>query len=139
MRKVAEWIAKHDDANIPDGVKLRLWAKCDGHCQNCKRKMMAGEVKHFDHITPLADGGKHAESNLQVLCVPCHGDKTSGEASARAKVRSKAKAVLGIKQPKGNIKSPGLPKTSKARPASSKPMPPRVKDVYGRSIQRNQP
>lgn len=32
-----------------------------------------------DHITPLADGGTNAWSNLQPRCKPCHSRKTAAE------------------------------------------------------------
>lgn len=124
-RSITEWQGKTDDVAIPDGVKLRNWNRANGQCQICTRKMAAGDIKHYDHIIPLADGGKHSEANLQIACIACHADKTAGEATDRAKVRSKAKAILGIKRPAGKIKSPGFPTTEKAESRSSKAMPPR--------------
>jgi len=127
MRTITEWQGRTDDSAIPNGVKLRIWNSANGQCQICTRKMAAGDVKHYDHIIPLADGGRHSEANLQIACVACHADKTAEEATDRAKVRSKAKAILGIKRPAGKIKSPGFPITEKAESRSSKqPLPPRV-------------
>ena len=117
-RSTAEWKPKSDDAAIPDRVKLRVWNRADGKCQICTRKMLAGDVKLYDHITPLADGGRHAEANLQIACVACHSAKTSEESTARAKVRSKAKAVLGIKRPAGKIKSAPFPPPRRQRSRS---------------------
>ena len=37
----------------------------------------------LDHIVPLVDGGGHELGNLQTLCVPCHREKTLGEAAQR--------------------------------------------------------
>ena len=34
---------------------------------------------HIDHITPLACGGSNEAENLQILCKPCHFDKTRQE------------------------------------------------------------
>ncbi|WP_127524641.1 HNH endonuclease signature motif containing protein [Mesorhizobium sp. Z1-4] len=107
-RSTREWIAKHDDAAIPPRVQLRIWERANGHCQICTRKIMAGETKHFDHIVPLADGGEHRETNLQVACVACHKDKTSEEAAERSKVRGKAKSVYGFKAPKQKIPGRGF-------------------------------
>lgn len=104
-RTIPEWVGKHDDAAIPGDVKLRIWNRAKGHCQICTRKILAGEVKHFDHKTPLADGGRHAEKNLQIACVACHAEKTAGEATERAKVKAVAKSVLGLKRPKQKIPS----------------------------------
>ena len=33
----------------------------------------------LDHIIALANGGNHNLSNIQVLCVACHGDTTKQE------------------------------------------------------------
>lgn len=104
-RTLPEWIGKHDDAAIPDEVKLRIWNRAKGHCEICTRKILAGEPKHFDHITPLANGGRHAEKNLQIACISCHGKKTAVEATERAKVKAVAKSVLGLKRPKQKIPS----------------------------------
>ncbi|WP_247875304.1 hypothetical protein [Ochrobactrum sp. Marseille-Q0166] len=49
MRKIPEWVGKTDDAAIPEKVMLRLWDEYKGHCEDCARKIMAGEKKHFDH------------------------------------------------------------------------------------------
>ncbi len=38
-----------------------------------------------DHIVPIWEGGADGESNLQLLCQPCHREKTSGEARRRAR------------------------------------------------------
>jgi hypothetical protein len=83
---------------------------------------MAGEVKHFDHVIPLADGGKHSETNLQIACVACHTEKTAGEATERAQVRAVAKSVLGLK-PKPKAKIPSPPKQPK--PVTKASLPPR--------------
>jgi hypothetical protein len=51
-------------------------------CASCSSMLQPGW--HADHITPLADGGAHAVSNLQPLCAPCHTIKTARENSTRA-------------------------------------------------------
>nr|WP_281362426.1 HNH endonuclease [Pararobbsia alpina] len=43
-------------------------------CQHCKRATRIGEV---DHITALENGGSNDDSNLQLLCIPCHKLKTA--------------------------------------------------------------
>lgn len=121
-RSVKPWAGKTDDVAIPGEVKLRIWSRAKGHCQICTRLILAGEVKHYDHIVPLADGGRHAEPNLQIACVACHSTKTAGEATERAKVRAKAKAVLGMK-PKAKQSIPTRPKPEKRAPKPS--LPPR--------------
>ena len=34
---------------------------------------------HIDHIVPLACGGTNEKINLQILCQPCHFEKTKNE------------------------------------------------------------
>jgi 5-methylcytosine-specific restriction enzyme A len=58
--------------------------KRDGFkCVACARvlAMHHGEV---DHVTPLEQGGTNALHNLQLLCVPCHAEKTAREAGSRS-------------------------------------------------------
>lgn len=43
------------------------------------------EHAHLDHIVPRADGGDEwLEDNLQILCAPCHAEKTRTENRARS-------------------------------------------------------
>lgn len=62
--------------------RLRIWA-LDPHCAKCG-DAVAYDVKphafEVDHKVRLADGGKDEDENLQVLCIPCHEDKTAMEA-----------------------------------------------------------
>jgi len=123
-RTVKEWVGRTDDVAIPGEVKLRIWNRAKGFCQICTRKILAGEPKHFDHITPLADGGRHAESNLQIACVACHVVKTGNEATERARVRAIAKSVLGLKAPKQKIPSRQKSPPSKSPRIDKSALPP---------------
>lgn len=42
-------------------------------CQHCGR--IGGQLE-IDHIIPISKGGTDKESNLQVLCVGCHREKS---------------------------------------------------------------
>lgn len=53
------------------------------HCQANGHTTPANEV---DHITPLANGGTHAFSNLQSLCKSCHSKKTVAQSLGWNKV-----------------------------------------------------
>ena len=48
------------------------------NCESCNKAL---KYKSFqiDHIMPLACGGTNEPDNLQILCKPCHFDKTRGE------------------------------------------------------------
>jgi 5-methylcytosine-specific restriction enzyme A len=45
-------------------------------CQNpkCNRAVNVGEC---DHVVSLDDGGTNDDSNLQLLCIECHKNKTA--------------------------------------------------------------
>ncbi|HEY0062981.1 MAG TPA: HNH endonuclease signature motif containing protein [Telluria sp.] len=50
-----------------------------GQCQVCKRP---GYI--VDHIVPLWEGGSDADTNKQLICKPCHDEKSKVEAARRA-------------------------------------------------------
>uniref|UniRef100_UPI003F49949F HNH endonuclease n=1 Tax=Nocardia suismassiliense TaxID=2077092 RepID=UPI003F49949F len=57
-------------------------------CQKC------GEPGYeVDHIENVAAGGSDADTNLWVLCQPCHQIKTADEAAAGRAQRSRKRAV----------------------------------------------
>lgn len=100
MRDVPEWIAKHDDQAIPPRVQDRIARKVGDCCQHCQRAIMGKLRAEFDHIVPLILGGKHAESNLQLLCNECHAAKSARDVKIKAKVARVRKRHLGIKKPR---------------------------------------
>ena len=54
-----------------------LLDKADGCCELCKKVIK--KAFDIDHIIPLAEGGSNEHANLQVLCKPCHFEKTQTE------------------------------------------------------------
>jgi len=48
-------------------------------CQPCLRNNIATTAKQVDHIIAKALGGSDIESNLEAICVKCHGTKTAKE------------------------------------------------------------
>lgn len=48
-------------------------------CAECERAGRIVAATEVDHITPLSQGGTHAEENLQALCHSCHSKKTAKE------------------------------------------------------------
>ena len=48
-----------------------------GCCASCKKEI--NKVFDIDHIIPLSEGGSNDCENLQVLCKPCHFEKTKIE------------------------------------------------------------
>lgn len=64
-------------------MRLRVWTKAMAICAGCGRTCDY-DSWHMDHVIPLWKGGDDLESNMQVLCLPCHADKTAKEAADRA-------------------------------------------------------
>lgn len=100
MRTVSEWVARDDDAKIPDRVKDRIAYRASGCCQKCMRAIVGTLRAEFDHAIPLIIGGEHRESNLQLLCHECHGAKTALDVKLKAKIARVRKRHLGIKKPR---------------------------------------
>lgn len=63
-------------------IRLRIRER-DGYC--CKRCGIAVKAGVVDHIKPLEHGGSNADSNLQLLCDPCHVDKTNTDRGFKVK------------------------------------------------------
>jgi 5-methylcytosine-specific restriction protein A len=98
-RTVDEWIARNDDAAIPERVQDRICRKADDRCRQCQRPI-AGKLRaEMDHIVPLILGGLHRESNLQLLCNECHSAKSKLDVRLKAKVARVHKKHLGIRKP----------------------------------------
>lgn len=117
MRALEEWIAKHDDAPIPERVQLRVFQRFDGRCPKCSRKL---QPKHWDcdHIVALVNGGQHRESNLQPLCTsPCHTQKTREDVHTKSVTYRKSKRNAGTKR---------MRKTIPGRRFNGEPIPSRV-------------
>lgn len=61
-------------------IKQRVMIRDGFSCQLCGR---TGGSLQVDHIIPLEQGGSNNDSNLQVLCVDCHKQKTTDELRER--------------------------------------------------------
>ena len=80
--------------------RLALFMDANGACQACQIRLHPGQLWDLDHIIPLALGGADETHNLQVLCVPCHKDKTNQrDIPAIAKSLRSAAKHLGAKSP----------------------------------------
>jgi 5-methylcytosine-specific restriction protein A len=97
-REVPEWIGRNDDSAIPARVQLRVFTAAEGKCAVCRNNRANGY--DCDHIIPLILGGQHRETNLQLLCKPCHKSKTKLDVKLKAKVARVRKRHLGIKKPR---------------------------------------
>ena len=61
--------------------RLRLAAAQGWTCAICGE--MLNEAFHADHKTPWAKCFDDSDTNIQIVCVPCHLEKTSVEQSSR--------------------------------------------------------
>lgn len=102
-RSVPEWIGTSPDSKVPPHVRLRVFERCGGVCHITGRKIRPGERWELEHISPLADGGEHRETNMAPALDWAHKQKTAGEAKARAKVRAIKRKHLGMKESRNPI------------------------------------
>lgn len=105
-RSVPEWLGKTPDAAIPQRVRLRVFERYSGICQETFRKITPADKWDCDHEIALANGGEHRESNLRPVLREAHRAKTKDDVALKAKIaRVKAKHT-GAKTPSRN-KIPG--------------------------------
>ena len=97
-RKVDEWIADHDDQAIPPRVKLRIFEAYDKRCAVCTLPIVGKLLPAYDHIVALINGGQHRESNIQLLCVPCHAVKTKSDVAEKSRMYTKKIKAAGMKK-----------------------------------------
>jgi 5-methylcytosine-specific restriction endonuclease McrA len=113
-RTVKLWIGKTDDEKIPDRVKVRVFEKFGKRCAVCGVALGYGLPPQYDHIIALANGGRHAEDNLQPLCEPHHRAKTRSDMALKAKGYRIRKKAAGLHRAKNKI--PGSKGTGWRKP-----------------------
>ena len=80
-------------------VMRDAFMRCNGACEGCGARLSAGKF-HYDHIIPDALGGDPVLDNCQVLCKPCHADKTGKQdIPAIAKTKRIRDRERGIRRP----------------------------------------
>lgn len=97
-REVPEWIGDNDNQAIPARVKVRVFDRAGGVCAECTLPIVGKLRPAYDHIQALINGGEHRESNLQLLCVPCHQIKTGADVAEKSRVYRKRVKLLGLKR-----------------------------------------
>lgn len=97
-RATPEWIGAHPETPVPPRVVARI---DDRHCSFCGVYIPNGVGRQIDHIVALCNGGENRESNLQILCTPCHKLKTRLDVRDKSIVARKHKKALGIKAKTG--------------------------------------
>lgn len=61
------------DGRLSEGIVEKLFVLQRGLCACCRKKL--GDDFHLDHIVPLAKGGEHSDSNMQLLTPRCNTEK----------------------------------------------------------------
>lgn len=97
-REVKEWIGKTDDTPAPPRVKLRVFLRFGGTCQQCFTKIVSGP--EFDHRVALINGGSNSEGNLVPLHPRCHALKTRDDVALKSADRKTQLHHYGIKKPR---------------------------------------
>jgi len=100
VRQLPEWQGKTDDEAIPARVKLRVYDLYNGNCAICTLKVL---VAAYDHAVAFINCGQHRESNLQLLCVRCHKDKTKVDVAEKSQIYHKRVKAVGIKRKRWTI------------------------------------
>ena len=88
---------------FPRAIRIEAFTRCKGFCEGCGTYLHPHGF-HYDHILPCGLGGKATLDNCQVLCWPCHMQKTCGEER-----KSMAKADRVGKKWRGEKKLRGRP------------------------------
>jgi 5-methylcytosine-specific restriction endonuclease McrA len=87
-------------------VKLAAFERAGGHCEKCTARLYAGKF-HYDHVLPDWLGGTPTLENCAVLCVACHGEKTTQEDRPRIDKAKRQRAKhLGVRRPSSFRKLP---------------------------------
>ena len=81
--------------NFSDKTRAEAFLVAKGFCAKCQKKIAATEVWHADHINPDFFEGRNDLENCQVLCVPCHKDKTKTDRKDIAKSNRMQKIANG--------------------------------------------
>lgn len=67
----------------------------------CTLRIVGGVLPAYDHVVALINGGENRESNLELLCIPCHLVKTKADVKEKSVVYHKKAKNIGIKLKQG--------------------------------------
>lgn len=100
-RSLPEWIGKTDDSAVPPHVRLRVFQRFGGICQECTVKIV-GKRWICDHRKALINGGENRESNLGPIHEACDRNiKTPRDVAEKSAVYRTQMSHYGLKKPKG--------------------------------------
>lgn len=98
-RTVEEWRGATDDSAVPPRVRLRVFARANGLCEACGRKIRPGDKWQADHTVAIVNEGENRESNLRCICDWCHKEKTKADVSEKSRARRIQAHHAGIRKP----------------------------------------
>lgn len=84
-------------------TKAAAFERAKGCCEGCGHVFADGERVDFDHIVPDGLRKNNTVENCQVLCSPCHLEKTRGDITTIAKAKRVAKKHEGLVTRKKHI------------------------------------
>lgn len=110
-RAILEWVGKTPDSPCPEYVKARILLRQSRKCALTGVVIRPGDKTHADHRKRLKDGGLNVESNIQIVRVAPHIEKTAQENSDGSKEDRVRRKHLGLwPKSKAKIKSRGFEK-----------------------------
>lgn len=103
-------------------VKRNAFVRAAGRCEGpgCGAKLTLGKFA-YDHIDPDGLMGEPTLENCQVLCAPCHLEKTRMDVKHIAQAKRREDAHRGIRPP-SKMQGQGFAKAPPQRRASA-PIP----------------
>lgn len=84
-------------------TKLAAWERSGGSCEGCGRKLFPGDRREFDHRIPDGLRKDNGLENCQVLCGPCHDEKTPGDSRQISKAKRVKAKHEGAFRPKATL------------------------------------
>jgi 5-methylcytosine-specific restriction endonuclease McrA len=80
-------------------TKAQAFQRAAGKCEGCGARLYVGKY-HYDHGRAAALLGKATLENCRVLCVACHGEKTTTEDVPRiAAAKRQERKHIGARKP----------------------------------------
>jgi 5-methylcytosine-specific restriction endonuclease McrA len=88
--KVLAWDQQYELVSLRAGViPQRTGGKHHPVTRALALSGFSRKLSQLDHIVPIWAGGDDSAGNLQVLCEPCHQEKTKSEARVRRSLRKR--------------------------------------------------
>ena len=106
-------------------TKRKEYDRANGICRGCNLPVSIGR-EQYDHILPLALGGKSELANCQLLCTPCHSEKTAKEDVPRIRKADRQRAKHVSARPVSKMQSRGFAN----KPKSEKLPLPKQQGIY---------